>query len=73
MATKFHPTPIVMSLIDFIAPSRPIAIFCQYKEVSVINRQVYLSDLISFKPFEKGIQRKPSFCIETRNISSFLF
>ncbi|ELT95756.1 hypothetical protein CAPTEDRAFT_113381 [Capitella teleta] len=32
VATKFHPTPIVLSLLDFICPSRPIVVFSQYKE-----------------------------------------
>jgi tRNA (adenine-N(1)-)-methyltransferase non-catalytic subunit len=32
VATKFYPTPIVLSLIDFVAPSRPIIVFSPYKE-----------------------------------------
>ena len=34
VAVKQHPTPIVLGLVDFLAPSRPIAIHCMYKEVS---------------------------------------
>ena len=33
IASKYHPTPIAMSLIDYVAPSRPIVVFSQYKEV----------------------------------------
>ncbi|KAL5009005.1 hypothetical protein ScPMuIL_014586 [Solemya velum] len=32
IASKFHPTPIVMALIDFLAPSRPLVVYSQYKE-----------------------------------------
>ncbi|CAH1791433.1 unnamed protein product [Owenia fusiformis] len=32
VASKFHPTPIVMDLIEYVAPSRPIVVFSQYKE-----------------------------------------
>lgn len=32
VAAKLHPTPIVMSLIDFVRPSRPIVVFSPYKE-----------------------------------------
>ncbi|XP_074658928.1 tRNA (adenine(58)-N(1))-methyltransferase non-catalytic subunit TRM6-like [Tubulanus polymorphus] len=31
-ATKFDPTPIVMKLIKFLKPSRPFAVYSQYKE-----------------------------------------
>ncbi|XP_052270875.1 tRNA (adenine(58)-N(1))-methyltransferase non-catalytic subunit TRM6-like isoform X2 [Dreissena polymorpha] len=32
VATKFHPTPIVLALVDLIAPSRQIVVFSQFKE-----------------------------------------
>jgi hypothetical protein len=32
IAAKLHPTPIVLSLLDFVKPSRPIVIFSPYKE-----------------------------------------
>ncbi|CAD5119877.1 DgyrCDS8462 [Dimorphilus gyrociliatus] len=32
VASKFHPTPIVLNLIQFIAQNRPIVIFCQHIE-----------------------------------------
>lgn len=32
VAAKFHPTPLVLSLIDFLLPSRPIVIFSPYIE-----------------------------------------
>ena len=38
VASKFHATPIVMSLMDYIAPSRQILVFSQFKEVSLYFR-----------------------------------
>ena len=38
VASKFHATPIVMSLMDYIAPSRQILVFSQFKEVSLYLR-----------------------------------
>ncbi|KFV04506.1 tRNA (adenine(58)-N(1))-methyltransferase non-catalytic subunit TRM6, partial [Tauraco erythrolophus] len=32
VASKFHPTPLVLSLLEFVAPSRPFVVYCQYKE-----------------------------------------
>ncbi|XP_033735564.1 tRNA (adenine(58)-N(1))-methyltransferase non-catalytic subunit TRM6-like [Pecten maximus] len=32
VACKFHPTPIVLALLKYIAPSRPVVVFGQYKE-----------------------------------------
>ncbi|OWF38416.1 tRNA (adenine(58)-N(1))-methyltransferase non-catalytic subunit TRM6-like [Mizuhopecten yessoensis] len=32
VACKFHPTPIVLALLKYVAPSRPIVVFGQYKE-----------------------------------------
>ncbi|KAL2305779.1 hypothetical protein Nmel_003668 [Mimus melanotis] len=32
VASKFHPTPLLLSLLDFVAPSRPFVVYCQYKE-----------------------------------------
>jgi len=32
VCSKFHPTPIVAKLIDFVAPSRPLVIFNQLRE-----------------------------------------
>ncbi|KAH7940549.1 hypothetical protein HPB49_001768 [Dermacentor silvarum] len=32
VASKHHPTSIVLSLLEFIAPSRPFAIFCSFQE-----------------------------------------
>lgn len=37
VAAKLHPTPIVMSLIDFVRPSRPIVVFSPYKEVKKLH------------------------------------
>lgn len=33
VASRFHPTPLLLSLLDFVAPSRPFVVYCQYKEV----------------------------------------
>ncbi|XP_009991763.1 PREDICTED: tRNA (adenine(58)-N(1))-methyltransferase non-catalytic subunit TRM6 [Chaetura pelagica] len=33
VASKFHPTPLLLSLLEFVAPSRPFVVYCQYKEV----------------------------------------
>ncbi|XP_077521552.1 tRNA methyltransferase 6 non-catalytic subunit [Amblyomma americanum] len=32
VASKHHPTAIVLSLLEFLAPSRPFAVFCTYQE-----------------------------------------
>ncbi|XP_064622483.1 tRNA (adenine(58)-N(1))-methyltransferase non-catalytic subunit TRM6-like [Lineus longissimus] len=32
VASKFHPKPIVMNLMKFVAPSRPIVVYSQYQE-----------------------------------------
>ena len=32
IATKFHPLAILLELIEFIKPSSPIVVYCQYKE-----------------------------------------
>ncbi|XP_013409113.1 tRNA (adenine(58)-N(1))-methyltransferase non-catalytic subunit TRM6 isoform X2 [Lingula anatina] len=32
VACKLNPTPIVMSLMEYVAPSRPIVVYCQYQE-----------------------------------------
>lgn len=31
-ATRFHPTPVVLAIVDYLAPSRPLVVFSQYKE-----------------------------------------
>ncbi|KAM4770883.1 tRNA (adenine(58)-N(1))-methyltransferase non-catalytic subunit TRM6 [Rhinophrynus dorsalis] len=32
VASRFHPTPLVLSLLEFVASSRPFVVYCQYKE-----------------------------------------
>ncbi|XP_043835929.1 tRNA (adenine(58)-N(1))-methyltransferase non-catalytic subunit TRM6 isoform X2 [Dromiciops gliroides] len=32
IASRFHPTPLALSLLEFVAPSRPFVIYCHYKE-----------------------------------------
>jgi len=32
VASRFHPTPIVMMLMQVLAPSRPFAVYCEYRE-----------------------------------------
>ncbi|XP_077169321.1 tRNA (adenine(58)-N(1))-methyltransferase non-catalytic subunit TRM6 [Paroedura picta] len=32
VASRFHPAPLLLSLLEFVAPSRPFVIYCQYKE-----------------------------------------
>ncbi|NWW81353.1 TRM6 methyltransferase, partial [Climacteris rufus] len=32
VASKFHPAPLLLSLLEFVAPSRPFVVYCQYKE-----------------------------------------
>ena len=34
VVSRFQPSPIVMSLLPRLAPSRPFVVYCQYKEVS---------------------------------------
>ncbi|NWR73928.1 TRM6 methyltransferase, partial [Centropus unirufus] len=36
VASKFHPTPLLLTLLEFVAPSRPFVVYCLYKEVSRI-------------------------------------
>uniref|UniRef100_A0A8C5N2W5 tRNA (adenine(58)-N(1))-methyltransferase non-catalytic subunit TRM6 n=1 Tax=Leptobrachium leishanense TaxID=445787 RepID=A0A8C5N2W5_9ANUR len=32
VASRFHPTPVVLSLLEFVSPSRPFVVYCQYRE-----------------------------------------
>ncbi|XP_069464373.1 tRNA (adenine(58)-N(1))-methyltransferase non-catalytic subunit TRM6 [Ambystoma mexicanum] len=32
LASRFHPTPLLLPLLDLVAPSRPFVVYCQYKE-----------------------------------------
>ncbi|XP_043075963.1 tRNA (adenine(58)-N(1))-methyltransferase non-catalytic subunit TRM6 [Puntigrus tetrazona] len=32
IASRFHPCPVLMGLLKFIAPSRPFVVYCQYRE-----------------------------------------
>ncbi|XP_053316391.1 tRNA (adenine(58)-N(1))-methyltransferase non-catalytic subunit TRM6 [Spea bombifrons] len=32
IASRFHPTPMLLSLLEFVAPSRPFVVYCQYRE-----------------------------------------
>uniref|UniRef100_A0A8D0GRJ5 tRNA (adenine(58)-N(1))-methyltransferase non-catalytic subunit TRM6 n=1 Tax=Sphenodon punctatus TaxID=8508 RepID=A0A8D0GRJ5_SPHPU len=32
VASRFHPAPLLVSLLEFVAPSRPFVAYCQYKE-----------------------------------------
>ncbi|XP_004451566.1 tRNA (adenine(58)-N(1))-methyltransferase non-catalytic subunit TRM6 [Dasypus novemcinctus] len=32
VASRFHPTPLLLALLGFVAPSRPFVVYCQYKE-----------------------------------------
>lgn len=32
IACRFHPTPIALSLISFLAPSRPFVVYCEHRE-----------------------------------------
>ncbi|XP_026113997.1 tRNA (adenine(58)-N(1))-methyltransferase non-catalytic subunit TRM6-like [Carassius auratus] len=32
IASRFHPCPVLMCLLKFIAPSRPFVVYCQYRE-----------------------------------------
>lgn len=32
IASRFHPTPLLHTLLEFVAPSRPFVVYCQYKE-----------------------------------------
>ena len=34
VACRHHPEPIVMTLVNFVAPSRPIVIYCHLLEVN---------------------------------------
>ncbi|WAR18639.1 TRM6-like protein [Mya arenaria] len=43
VATKFHPSPIVLALADIVAPSRPLVVFSQFKE-ALQDCYVYLRE-----------------------------
>ncbi|XP_063079500.1 tRNA (adenine(58)-N(1))-methyltransferase non-catalytic subunit TRM6 [Engraulis encrasicolus] len=32
IASRFHPTPVLLGLLKFLAPSRPFVVYCQYRE-----------------------------------------
>ncbi|XP_053417963.1 tRNA (adenine(58)-N(1))-methyltransferase non-catalytic subunit TRM6-like [Nycticebus coucang] len=32
VASHFHPTPLLLSMLDFVVPSRSLVVYCQYKE-----------------------------------------
>ncbi|XP_044145902.1 tRNA (adenine(58)-N(1))-methyltransferase non-catalytic subunit TRM6 [Bufo gargarizans] len=32
IASRFHPTPLLLTLLEFLSPSRPFVVYCQYKE-----------------------------------------
>ncbi|MEE6474369.1 hypothetical protein FKM82_010359 [Ascaphus truei] len=32
IASRFHPTPLLLALLEFVAPARPFVVYCQYKE-----------------------------------------
>lgn len=32
IASRFHPCPVLMRLLKFVAPSRPFIVYCQYRE-----------------------------------------
>ncbi|XP_059368166.1 tRNA (adenine(58)-N(1))-methyltransferase non-catalytic subunit TRM6 [Carassius carassius] len=32
IASRFHPCPVLMGLLKFVAPSRPFIVYCQYRE-----------------------------------------
>nr|XP_060642091.1 tRNA (adenine(58)-N(1))-methyltransferase non-catalytic subunit TRM6 [Anolis sagrei ordinatus] len=32
IASRFHPVPLLLSLLEFVAPSRPFVVYCQHKE-----------------------------------------
>lgn len=47
VATKFYPTPIVLALIDYVAPSRQVVVYSQFKEA--------LEDCYAFLREHKGL------------------
>ncbi|XP_052699747.1 tRNA (adenine(58)-N(1))-methyltransferase non-catalytic subunit TRM6-like [Crassostrea angulata] len=44
IASKFNPTPLVTTLIKYVAPSRPIVVYSQYKE-AVMDAYAYLREI----------------------------
>lgn len=32
IASRFHPAPLLLTLLGFVSPSRPFVVYCQYKE-----------------------------------------
>ena len=56
--SRFHPTPIVLKLIQFVAPSRPIVIFNQFREplIDVYNRLKNLGNVVNLKLSESWMR-----------------
>ncbi|XP_030628377.1 tRNA (adenine(58)-N(1))-methyltransferase non-catalytic subunit TRM6 [Chanos chanos] len=35
IASRFHPCPVLLELLKFVAPSRPFVVYCQYREALI--------------------------------------
>lgn len=56
--SKFHPTPIVVKLLPFVAPSRPIAIFNQFREplIDLYNKLKNMGNVVNLKMSESWMR-----------------
>lgn len=56
--SKFHPTPIVVKLVQFVAPSRPIAIFNQFREplIDLYNNFKNMGNVVNLKVSESWMR-----------------
>ena len=56
--SRYHPTPIVEKLIEFVAPSRPIVIFNQFREplIDVYNRLKNKGNVVNLKLSESWMR-----------------
>ncbi|KAK3093402.1 hypothetical protein FSP39_015098, partial [Pinctada imbricata] len=58
VASKFHPTPIVLALVDYMAPSRQVVVYSQFKE-AVMDSYAYLRErggLVNYRVSETWLR-----------------
>ncbi|XP_056337310.1 tRNA (adenine(58)-N(1))-methyltransferase non-catalytic subunit TRM6 [Danio aesculapii] len=51
IASRFHPCPVLMGLLKFVAPSRPFVVYCQYREplIECYNKLRELGGVINLR------------------------
>jgi len=73
VATKFHPTPIMLALLEHVAPSRPVVVFSQFKEVQKLEQlklltcTAYRSILALRTAYHHFLASRTAYCLTTKN------